>query len=386
MTQAKDKRDRLLATQPFKHYRRRYSVEEAKGFALVVLGAVAISTWVYTRGQTRDEDLFKPSAQLARRDGSASAGRGPFPTGLAPAGFKEDKLSDYGKDNLYVKINGREGFYKAFGFEHLYFISFVEEGDETRTVDVELFDLGTQANASGCFQKEAPGDAEVLEKDLALVRVDKNAMFLAQNRFYARVLGSTADATMRGAVAAVTNALVGALPASEQPKSHRVFVDALALPTKGIRFEEKDAFSFSFGTNVHISTVPESNLELFFVETESDEAATALAAKFQAGFLELGEEVAAGARTVVKDRYLGELSGAGARGSIVYGARAATSTEEIANWLDKLEAAVGPPAGGATTDDAGPGPSADETGDDETGAASERETADEEDDGYAEGQ
>ena len=48
-----------------------------------------------------------------------------FPTGIAPKGWREQHIAEYNPDNLYVKIDGREGYYKALGFKKLHCVTLV---------------------------------------------------------------------------------------------------------------------------------------------------------------------------------------------------------------------------------------------------------------------
>ena len=76
-----------------------------------------------------------PSAPLNRREPGAD--RGLIPAGIAPKGWQEQRVGEFDPDNLYVKIDGREGYYKSFGFKKLNCLTLAS--GET-TIDLELYE------------------------------------------------------------------------------------------------------------------------------------------------------------------------------------------------------------------------------------------------------
>src|SRR5262249_61936292 len=86
-----------------------------------------------------------------------SSDRAPFPSNLALGGWTEGQIAHYDSTNLYIKIDGREDYYKSFGFKRLHWVS-LGRADGTTTVDIELYDLGSAANALGAYAGERPAD------------------------------------------------------------------------------------------------------------------------------------------------------------------------------------------------------------------------------------
>jgi hypothetical protein len=131
-------------------------------------------------------------AGLMGEAGAGAAGavdRGPVPSGLARQGWYEGEITRFDYDNLFVKINGRDGFYKSFGFEMLYFLSIVVTEDPGTVVDIELYDLGSAANAVGAYSGErSPGVSPVVGEN-GMKHIDRNALFLTQGRYYLRAIG-----------------------------------------------------------------------------------------------------------------------------------------------------------------------------------------------------
>jgi len=334
-----EKKDQVLNPAPFKHYRRSYSRREVQVGAAVLTGLAGIGAWVGYKGSDVDPSLYGESPSLIRRSPTVAVDRGPLPTTLAPAGFKERGLSVFGKDNLYEKINGREGFYKSFGFEQLHFLTLVDESAPDRTIDLELFDLGSAANALGAFAAESGPDAKAESSSAGLFRLDRNAAYLARGRFYARAVGSEESAAMTAALSSLTENL-SALEGEALPWSYALFADGFGLAPGKVAFFKEDAFSFGFAKRFFSATLDDGETEVFVAARKDDATAAALAHELTEGFAMLGDKSEQGGVTWVTDRYIARVSGAKASGPFVIGVKSAASSDEASALLLKLDAAL----------------------------------------------
>ena len=116
------KEDRLFNPYGRRHYRRTYNINEVRIGAVIVIILLSIAGWVAWRGMNPDPSLFsievtyntdsvtKPRKKIA--DGWPAA----LPKSLNFDAWHTTEPNVYNSDNLYEKINGREGFYKSFGF------------------------------------------------------------------------------------------------------------------------------------------------------------------------------------------------------------------------------------------------------------------------------
>jgi hypothetical protein len=174
---AREDDDRLFVRDGFKHYRRTYSLAEVRwGFA--VLGGLVLTVgWVGWTGRRPDPALY---AAALSGGAAAAVDRGPVPVGLAPAGWREGAISAFGADNLYVKIDGRADFFLSKGFEQLYFVP-LALGDEGPTIDIEVYAMGSAANALGAFAGErGEGDPAEPIAGGGMRRSARNALYLAR--------------------------------------------------------------------------------------------------------------------------------------------------------------------------------------------------------------
>ncbi len=353
--------DRLFVRNGLRHYRRRYSLTEVRVGGLIFVGLALIAAWVAWRGGQADPDLFSAApgqvqravvvvpgeAQGALRAGPAPSAearaspRGIAPEGLAPEGWTERQVALFGPDNVYEKINGREGYYKSFGFESLTFVALEFSADASVSVDIELYDQGKPENALGAFAGELPPEAAARAHGLGLSYRARNALYLTAGRYYVRVVGSDESKTVQAALDHLGPKLEGALPGEPLPWAYALFSGALQIPPARVSYSAESTFSFGFFDAAWIALLEDAETELFVSRRTDPGAAHKLAAELERGFLEYGEAAKGkGGLEWAKDRYLGRFSAVIARGNMVLGVRGAKSIEAGTAQLQRLEGAA----------------------------------------------
>jgi len=336
---AKDKRaktDRVFNDHIGRHYRRRYSRREVWAGAVIAVGMAGVGGWVAWRGANPDPALFEAAPGMTRR-GPADVARGVLPEGVAPSGWTEGGVATFGPDNVYEKINGREGFYKSFGFVSLAFASYFDPEDETRAVDVEIYDLGAPANALGCLSAESGPDRPPEVMDGGLVRVESNARFLTRGRHYLRLVASDASPRSTAALEHLQGRLVASLAGDALPWSFALLVGQLGLPTSGVSYYAEDAFSLAAGQRVHAGAI-DGEGAVVFVSVDGDPEARAAA--LMSGFSLLGEPEEAGGRVWVRDQFQSRLSTAVVAPPFVAGVYSAAELEGGEEALEALLSAL----------------------------------------------
>ena len=347
--------DERVFVRSRKIFRRSFSRQEVAIGAALTGGLVLVGAWVAWRGAHPDPELSR-SVPLERRSAVAEVDRGPLPSGLAPTGWQEQHLAVFDPSNVYVKIDGREGYYKSFGFQKLTSATLVAPGGDP-AVDLELYDLGQPVNALGAAAGELPpaSTAELSNGTLSLL--DRNALYLARGRFYLRAIGSNESPAIREVLGELRKRFAAELPAGALPGSYALFVPLGVSPGK-VSYQAENAFSFSFAQGVHVGTLPDGDTELFAVATPSAAAARALAGRFAGGFAEFGKPVGTRAGvTWIQDRYLSRVSGVTSSGTLVLGVRGAADVESGQSLLNRLVTAARtvPPASLAAAPRAGRG-------------------------------
>lgn len=357
--------DRVLVRDGRRHHRPRYSVTEFRiGMgALAVLAGILV--WVAWRGAHPDPSLFFGGQDLtdaggaapgidvegraapagsgpgvARPESAAPADRGPLPAGLAAEGWTEGRVSSFGTDNLYEKINGREGYYKSYGFERLWFVALERTDDPAVVVDVEAYDLGTANNALGAYAGERPQGGDPRVDSQGLMHFDRNALCVTRGRYYVRAIGSEESEAIQAQLSHLAAVLGEGLPGEPLPWNFALFVGQLGLPPGSVSYTPENAFSFGFAREVHSALLPDES-EIFVVAGDSPEAAAELADRFTAGFLEYGSDAGRSAGVQwIEDRYIRTVAGAKSAGAFTVGVRGAPDAAAAEAALARLETAV----------------------------------------------
>jgi uncharacterized protein DUF6599 len=322
-----------------RHYRPRYSRVEPLLGGAIAAGLALLAAWIAHRGAHPDPELMK-SVTLERR-APERADRGALPKNLAPTGWREASISSFDPTNVYIKIDGREGYYKSFGFVRLDCATLAKtstRGEET--IDLELYDLGTPANALGAAAGELPESAAPRFEGETLVLLDRNALFLVRGHHYLRGIASSETAEIHRTLEDVAARVTAALRAAPLPGSYALFLGLGVAPSK-VSYLPENAFSFGFARRVFVGLLPDGETELFVAVEKDAAGARALAARFEAGFAEHGR--ALGTRAGVRwsrDEWLARASAAGAVGRIVIGVHGATDEKSGEALFAQLEAAV----------------------------------------------
>jgi hypothetical protein len=343
------KNDRIFVRDGRRHYRKRYSVNESRiGIAILIVLA-SVLAWIAWKGAHPDPSLFMLETNLSQAGGAEAADRGPVPGQLAVSGWSEGEVSQFDYDNLYVKIDGREGYYKSFGFERLYFLSIVSNEDAQTAVDIELYDLGSPANAVGAYSGERSPGAKPTASESGLAHIDRNALYLTQGRYYLRAIGSEESPEIRAELEHLKNRFQTDLPGEPLPWGYALFVAHMGMEPGALSFAPENAYSFGFARDVY-SAARDDDSELFVTPAGTETGARELAARFVDGFLQYGEMEG----DFVKDRYLGTYSTATPAGPWVVGVYRATDVEESLETLRVLADAVSTLPVPETTADARP--------------------------------
>jgi hypothetical protein len=342
--------DRIFVRDGLRSYRRTYRVAEVK-WGLVTLGMLSgLVAWVAWRGAHPDPALYDVSAALKQGAEAAPAvSRGPLPEGLALPGWKEGRIGEYSSDNLYVKIDGRAGFFQSFGVKTLHTLTLEAEGPAgaAPSVDIELYDMAENKNALGIYTGErVPG----IESTVGLGythHFDRNAAFVARGAYYARLIGSDESDAVRAQLTGLVDVLEQRLPGGEQPWAFQLFVDGLGLPAAQVAYVKSNAFSFGFARDVYsvqLSAADSTDdMQAFVVAQASDAAAKALAEQYRAGFESLGKRAGRtpGGVPLAEDEVLGSYSAVTPSERWVVGVRGAPSKAEAHAVLERLVKGIG---------------------------------------------
>jgi len=332
--------DRVFVKDGRRHHRRRYSATEFR-IGLAVLALLAIFTaWIAWKGAHPDPELLGSNADLLVESAPA-ADRGILPAGLALPGWREGAVSQFGYDNLYEKIDGREDYYKSFGFERLYYVSLYNEENPGAAVDIEVYDLGEPPNALGALAGERPEGAVADVGQGGIAYLHRNALLMTRGRYYARVIGSDESAETVLQLRHLKRMFEEGVAGPAIPLEYALFVGGLGVDPGRISFTAENAFSFGFANDVYSALLDDGETEVFVTAAASEGDAGQLAARFTEGFLGYGSAVEEQDRVHwVKDRYIGSVSGAVRFESSVIGVRGAPDLAVAKDAFRRLEDAL----------------------------------------------
>jgi hypothetical protein len=318
-----------------RHHRRRYSRREFHIGLVCLAGLAVVAVWVAGRGARPDPALLStPVAAPA-----AAPDRGPLPGGLAAPGWTEGPVSTFDSETLYEKIDGREGYYKRFGFERLWFVSLAADDDPTEVVDVEVYDLAETANALGAAGGERPAEARADVSERGLTLLHRNALYLTRGRFYIRAIGSSESPAVVAQLERLRDRLDASLEGKPLPWAWALF-GRLGVDPSGISYVAENAFSFGFARDVYTARLPDET-ELFVIRAGDADAARELAASFDDGFASYGDAVGRSLGVSwTADRYISTVSGAKPVGPWTIGVHGAPDRPAAEAALTELEQAI----------------------------------------------
>src|SRR5262249_14128039 len=201
-------------------------------------------------------------------------------------------------------------------------------GGGATTIDIELYDLGTSANALGAYAGERPADVAPTVDANGMWHHARNASFATIGRFYLRLVGSDETPAVQAELDHLRRTITPALPAEPLPWGYVLFVVGLNIPPSKVTFTPESAYSLEVGRNVYAAPMGAGDLEGFVVAAADDAAGAKLAREFVKGFLDYGDDEGnANGLHWIRDRNVKTLVGVKAAGA----------------WVVRLRRAAGKP-------------------------------------------
>lgn len=336
-----NKSDRLFNPYGRRHYRKNYDLRELPiGFAILICLA-GVAGWVGYKGAHPDPsllalDVVPAGEKVGAQPNDEAAGRGAFPTDLALEGWQESGVRTFEADNLYVKINGRAGYYKSFGVQRLHFMSVQRGDDPSVVVDLELYDHGTSANALGAYNGERGEDSQPEVTDRGLSHYSRNAMYLTRGRYYLRAVGSSESEAVIAQLENVKARFEAEVEGEALPWSYALFIGKMGFESGALAYFPENAFNFSFANQVNVARLADET-ELFVVLAADEQKAQATAERYLDGFREYGADVEPG---WIEDRYIQTIAHATEQGRWVIGVRGAPNLAAARAALARLKSGL----------------------------------------------
>ncbi len=260
----------------------------------------------------------------------------------APIGWKKPGgVERYTITNLYDKINGRSELYNSYDIVGMTFVTFLNETDSTKYIDVFLYDMRTAMGGYGVFSVErSPGNPH-FDLGRMAYRTDRD-LFLWKGQYYLTVLASHDTPDVQDRVTEIGKTIEATLKddggsvwgLDSLPKENR--------KDETVQYFQIDAMALSFMTNTFTAEYAfgDENVTLFLSKQESEAVATDKTKQYL-GYLEkYGDEVEqtdlGGVECVSGDMGGGFFDAAFQHGSYIAGVSAAQgrdSANEAAKWF-----------------------------------------------------
>jgi hypothetical protein len=261
-----------------------------------------------------------------------------------PAGWKRPGgVERYTVTNLYDKINGRSELYNSYDIVGMTFVTFLNEADSSKYIDIFLYDMRTAMGAYGVFSVErSPGNPH-FDLGRSAYRTDRD-LFLWKGQYYLTVLASDETDDVQNSVLEIAKTIEARLKddggsvwgLDQLPKEHR--------NDETIQYFQIDAMALSFMTNTFTAEYDLDGEEVtMFLSKQDDEAIAKEKTKKYVEYLEkYGDDVKqsdiGGATCASGDMGGGFFDAAFQIGPYIAGVSAVQGREtalEAAAWLFK---------------------------------------------------
>jgi len=209
-------------------------------------------------------------------------------TGAAAA----SSVEVFNPETLSDKIDGKAELYLASGFQEMAVQAFTADaGKDGQALRVEVFvyAMGSPENAFAVFsgQRRAGGDPLTIT---ANAYATENALFFAQDRYYAELVADQAGPQVRQALTTMAKSLLGALPKGSAAASDSALFPKEGLHEDTIQLAVSDALGMAGLENVYTAqyTLPKGEAAAFLAVRQSGEAASEQAKAYTAFLQSMG--------------------------------------------------------------------------------------------------
>ncbi len=218
------------------------------------------------------EAATKPAPAVARVADFAAV-----PGGQTLPPTKIDRFTD----NLYEKIDGKEGMFRAFHFVELRFGQYTHAQTQ-EGFDVYIYDMAEPVNAFGIYMGERSPTAEAwsLGRDAYVSGI---SAYFCKDKYYVNVLGPPDGAADRLEVSkAIATAIAATVPDTDKPFWVEQYLPAEGRVPNSLKYEATSALGYDFIQRLFRVeyNVGGKTFQLFVVKADDPAAARGLFDKY----------------------------------------------------------------------------------------------------------
>ena len=224
---------------------------------------------------------------------------------LLPAGFTAmTQRETFGRDNLYVKIDGKADLYLQSGFVELLCLRFVSGDDEKLWAEIYLYNMGTARNAFAVYSIQRRATAVNLPLSRFSYKAD-SAVFFTTRKYYVEIIAAVESEKLHNAVLTVAQNI------AKLPHKQKDSLGELKLfPEKGLiadsfKLHLTSAFGFEGLDNTFTAKykLGEGTVTAFLSQRQSRKEANEVAGNYYQFLIDNGATVA----SAVNDSLAGKV-------------------------------------------------------------------------------
>jgi len=184
-------------------------------------------------------------------------------------------------DNLYEKIDGREGQFRAFHFVELRFGRYADTRHE-QTFDVYLYDMAEPANALGIYASERSGDVQAIDLGRGGY-ASGTSVYFWKGKFYVYVLGPVeGDETAARTAERIAAAVAATIADDGKPFWAEALLPGKERIPSSLSYRATSALGYDFLERMFLADYKsgEQPYQLYVLKTDSPVAARELFNRF----------------------------------------------------------------------------------------------------------
>ena len=163
---------------------------------------------------------------------------------LLPAGFTAmTERETFGRDNLYVKIDGKADLYLQSGFVRLLCRRFVSDDDEKLWAEIYLYDMGTARNAFAVYSTQRRAGAVALPLSRFSYKAD-SAVFFTTAKYYVEIIAAAESEKLHDVVLTVAENIAKLPDEQEESLVELKFFPESGLVADSFKLHLTSAFGF----------------------------------------------------------------------------------------------------------------------------------------------
>jgi hypothetical protein len=192
-----------------------------------------------------------------------------------------DKVKQFTPENVYEQINGRASFFQAYDMINLTFVSFVKKDEDTKFINLSIYDMGSPTNAFGVFSSERSPGEPTLNLGRASYRSDAN-YFIWQGQYYIQIISSETTDEFQQAGLDLARSVTDALPDSGEQVWGLAALPRTDLVPESVQYFKADALGLDFMRNTYTAEYRKGNVVVtaFLSRQESADSAGLKVAKY----------------------------------------------------------------------------------------------------------